>query len=237
LSRLNILPMSGRGCCTLVSTLPVWKREPMRLCMHPIRTPPITRLPDIEKSWKSHVPSREMLCQKVTIIFRKTDINCMKSYTDRGLTPGQDSKRIVLSCHNILTIIVHMAVSSICDSGALVSVYRTDIAWSHCSQNFPRDGCLISGPHVDWNFFDSDNVHFSFIIPSIWGGSLAFAFTFWDFNKWTETTNSFLRIVDQNISHFLKDQVRSLSLGHCSIILRRENVGNANECLKQWCKN
>jgi hypothetical protein len=49
------------------------------LCIHPIRTSAVIRLPYVEKSWKSHVPSREMFFQTLTIIYRKTDIHCMKS--------------------------------------------------------------------------------------------------------------------------------------------------------------
>jgi hypothetical protein len=32
------------------------------LCIHPIRTPAVIRLPYVEKSWKSHVPSQEKFC-------------------------------------------------------------------------------------------------------------------------------------------------------------------------------
>jgi hypothetical protein len=98
------------------------------LCIYPIRTSAVIRLPDVEKSWKSHVPSRAMFCQKVKIIDQKTDMNCMNNYTDRGVTPGQGSTRVAFLCHNIMNIIMHMTVSSIRDSDALMSVYRTDIA-------------------------------------------------------------------------------------------------------------
>jgi hypothetical protein len=110
------------------------------LCVHPIGAPAIIRFPYIEKSWKLHLSSREILCQKVKIIYRKTGINCMKSDTDRGVTPGQGSTRIALRGHNILNITVHMAVSSTRDSGTLMFADRTDIAKSHCSQNFLTDG-------------------------------------------------------------------------------------------------
>jgi hypothetical protein len=52
------------------------------LCIHPIRIPAVIRLPYVEKSWKSHITSREMFCQKATIIYLQMDISCMKSYTD-----------------------------------------------------------------------------------------------------------------------------------------------------------
>jgi hypothetical protein len=56
------------------------------LYIHPIRTPAVIRLPYVEKSWQSHVPSWEMFGQKMKIISQKTDINSMKSYPDRDLT-------------------------------------------------------------------------------------------------------------------------------------------------------
>jgi hypothetical protein len=89
---------------------------------------------------------------KVKIIYRKVDINCVQCHTDRGLTPGQGSTRIALPCHNILNIIVQMEVSCIRDSDAFMSVYRTDITWSHCSQNFPMNDFFRSRPNVSWNF-------------------------------------------------------------------------------------
>jgi hypothetical protein len=98
------------------------------LCVHSIRTPAVIRLPYVEKWWKSPVSSREMFYQKVKAIYRKTDLNWMTSYTDRSVTPGQDPTKIALPYHTILNIITNMAVSSIRDSDALMSVYRTDIS-------------------------------------------------------------------------------------------------------------
>jgi hypothetical protein len=86
---------------TNATVTPRRPRLAIPLCGHPIRTPAVIRLPDVEKPWKLHVPSREMFCRKVTIILLQMDINCMKSYTDRGLTPGEGSTRIALLCHKL----------------------------------------------------------------------------------------------------------------------------------------
>jgi hypothetical protein len=191
LSRLNILAIFGRAYCTLVS-LCLFNSRNQYDCefMPSASSDPTVHSSDpysgghlfsvCRKIMEITRPESGNVLSKVKIIYRKTDINCVKSYPEWDLTLGQGSIRITLPCHNILNIIVHMAASSIRDSDALMSVYRMDIAWSHYSQKFLTDGIFRPGPHMSWNFFDSETVHFPFIIPSMRDGSLSLLlFKFW----------------------------------------------------------
>jgi hypothetical protein len=59
-------------------------------------------------------------------IYTIIDINCIKSYPDRGLVPKPDLDKKPFSFHNILMMIAHAAVRSIPDSDLIVPGYRMD---------------------------------------------------------------------------------------------------------------
>jgi hypothetical protein len=149
LNILNILPIFGRGCCTLASTLPVWKQEPMRLWIRAVR------------AWWSHCVSVRSPLRRLSAFRmlknhgnRTSRVGKCFVKSDNNLSTDGDKlhKKLYRSrphsrrrldgncspCHNVLKITVHLAVSSIRDSDALRSVYRTDITWSHCSQSFSQ---------------------------------------------------------------------------------------------------